>query len=133
MKPDKEKKNSSDLSGLKILLAEDDPLSADLIKTYLRNVVGEILFASTGIEAIDLARSVRDIDIILMDIKMPLCDGYKATRQIRQFNSEVVIIAQTAYALEGDRDKALDAGCNDYITKPVKRGELISLMRQLLE
>ncbi len=62
-----------------------------------------------------------DIDLVLMDIKLPTIDGYEATRQIRKFNKDVIIIAQTAYALEGDREKAIAAGCNDYISKPIKR------------
>ena len=63
-----------------------------------------------------------------MDIRMPEMDGYQATRQIREFNKEVVIIAQTAYGLSGDREKAIKAGCNDYIAKPIKRDELLRLI-----
>ena len=65
-----------------------------------------------------------------MDVKMPQMDGYEAARQIRQFNNEVIIIAQTAFALAGDREKALDAGCNDYIVKPMKKDELGDLIQQ---
>ncbi len=65
-----------------------------------------------------------------MDIRMPDMGGYEATRQIRQFNSEVVIIAQTAYGLSGDRGKALEAGCNDYISKPIKKEELLGLIQK---
>jgi CheY-like chemotaxis protein len=65
-----------------------------------------------------------------MDIKMPIMDGYEATRQIRQFNKDVVIIAQSAYALIGDREKAMAAGCNDYISKPIKKGELMKLIQK---
>ena len=63
-----------------------------------------------------------------MDIQMPEMDGYEATRQIRQFNKDVIIIAQTAYALAGDREKAVEAGCNDYITKPINRDKLMELI-----
>jgi CheY-like chemotaxis protein len=65
-----------------------------------------------------------------MDIRMPDVDGYEATRQIRQFNKDVVIIAQTAYALSGDREKAIEAGCNDHITKPIKLDFLKELIRK---
>ena len=77
-----------------------------------------------------VCRDNPDIDLILMDIKMPELDGYEATRQIRQFNREVTIIAQTAYALSGDREKALEAGCNDYISKPIKKEDLVELLLQ---
>ncbi|HZK61246.1 MAG TPA: response regulator, partial [Anaerovoracaceae bacterium] len=69
----------------------------------------------------------------LMDIKMPEMDGYEATRQIRLFNNKVVIIAETAYALKGDREIALTAGCNDHITKPFGKFKLISLMKKHLK
>jgi CheY-like chemotaxis protein len=64
-----------------------------------------------------------------MDIRMPDMSGYEATRQIREFNREVVIIAQTAYGLIGDREKAIEAGCNDYIAKPIKKSELLQLLQ----
>ena len=65
-----------------------------------------------------------------MDIRMPDMGGYEATRKIRQFNREVVIIAQTAHGLLGDREKAIEAGCNDYIAKPIKKSELLQLMQK---
>jgi len=68
--------------------------------------------------------------LVLMDIKMPIMDGYEATRQIRLFNKDVVIIAQTAFALTGDREKAIAAGCNDYISKPIKKNELMVLVQK---
>ena len=81
-------------------------------------------------DAIETCRNNPDIDLIMMDIKMPVMDGYKATEQIRKFNKEVVIIAQTAYALMGDRNKALLAGCNDYITKPINKALLLNLVQK---
>jgi CheY-like chemotaxis protein len=65
-----------------------------------------------------------------MDIEMPQMNGYEATRQIRQFNKDVIIIAQTAYALAGERENALAAGCNDYIAKPFKKSTLLSLLKK---
>jgi CheY-like chemotaxis protein len=65
-----------------------------------------------------------------MDIQMPVMDGYEATRQIRQFNPDVIIIAQTAYALPDNLEKAIVAGCNDYISKPIKRDKLIDLIKK---
>ncbi len=70
--------------------------------------------------------------MILLDIKMQGMDGYEATRKIRDFNKEVVIIAQTSFALDGDRERAINAGCNNYISKPIKRGVLLDLITQHL-
>ncbi|MBK6965516.1 MAG: response regulator [Bacteroidales bacterium] len=74
-------------------------------------------------------KSNPDIDLVLMDIKMPVMDGYEATRQIRMFNKSVVIIAQTAYGITGDAEKVIEAGCDDYISKPIR----INNLRGLLE
>jgi PAS domain S-box-containing protein len=113
------------VSGLKILIAEDDEISELFITTIIKNISKEILKTRNGIEAIEICRNNPDIDLILMDIKMPEISGYEATRQIRQFNKDVIIIAQTAFGLTGDREKAMEAGCNDYITKPIKKNLLI--------
>ena len=118
------------MNALKILIVEDDEGSALLIRIAVKIFSKEILKAKTGIEAVEACRRHPDIDLVLMDIKMPEMDGYEATRQIRKFNKDVVIIAQTAYALAGDREKALAAGCNNYISKPIKKSQLIVLMHQ---
>ena len=114
---------------LKILVVEDDEDSKYLITNIIRKFGKEILFAATGGEAVEASRTNPDIDLILMDIRMPDMDGYKATRQIREFNTEVIIIAQTAYAMSGDREKAIAAGCNDYIAKPIKIQTFNSLIQ----
>ena len=113
---------------LKILIVEDDKLSELLISIIARDISDNILRVGTGRAAVDACHGHPEIDLILMDIKMPEMDGYEATRQIREFNKNVIIIAQTAYALEGDRQKSIAAGCNDYISKPftqVKLREMI--------
>ncbi len=94
----------------------------------INNYGKEILVAQTGEEAVEACRLHPDIDLILMDIQLPVMNGYEATRQIREFNTEVVIIAQTAFALIGDKEKALDAGCDDYISKPINADELLKLV-----
>ena len=68
-----------------------------------------------------------------MDIKMPGLDGYEATRKIRQFNKDVIIFAQTAFALTGDREKAIEAGCNDYIAKPIQKEKLLELLKKYFD
>jgi len=90
----------------------------------------ELLHAQTGIEAVEACRLNPDIDLVLMDIKMPGMDGYEATRQIREFNKKVIIIAQTAFGLAGDRKKAIETGCNDYIAKPINKDELLALIQK---
>ena len=107
------------IKGLRILIAEDDETSLELLHHNIRSIAIEILIVRNGNDAVKACRNNPDIDLILMDIKMPGMDGHEATRQIRQFNQEVVIIAQTAFGLLGDREKALEAGCDDYISKPI--------------
>jgi CheY-like chemotaxis protein len=111
------------LSGmrLKILVVDDDDASVLFLETALREISAEVLCAATGSEAVRICRDNPDLDVVLMDIKMPVMNGYLATSRIREFHHNVVIIAQTAFALAGDREKALDAGADDYLTKPLSR------------
>lgn len=113
---------------LKILIAEDDETSELLLAATIKHLGGKILTAVNGNEAVESCRNNPDIDLVLMDIKMPEMDGYEATRQIRQFNQSVIIIAQTAYALTSEKNAAVAAGCNDYITKPINHQALMILM-----
>jgi len=115
---------------LKILIAEDDETSEMLISINVREFSNEVIKAKTGIETVEICRNRPDIDLILMDIQMPDINGYEATRQIRQFNKDIVIIAQTAFGLMGDREKAITAGCNDYIAKPINKNELLTLIKK---
>lgn len=114
---------------LKILIAEDDEVSEMLLNIEVKSFCREIIKARTGIEAVEACRNNPDTDLILMDIRMPEMDGYEATRQIRGFNNEVIIIAQTAYGLSGDREKAIESGCNDYIVKPIYKADLLALVK----
>jgi PAS domain S-box-containing protein len=114
----------------KILIAEDEETSDLLITIAVKKISGEVLHTRTGSSAVEVCREHPDIDIVLMDIKMPEMDGYEATRRIRQFNQKVLIIAQTAYGLEGDREKAIRAGCNYYFSKPLNLGKLTNLIKR---
>jgi len=115
-----------------ILIAEDD----DVSYLYLSIVFGDynykLVRAKTGQEAIDVCRTYNDIDLVLMDIKLPIVNGMDATKIIRQFNKSIIIIAQTAYAFSSDRENAIKAGCNDYISKPFKRTELLNMVQEYL-
>jgi PAS domain S-box-containing protein len=115
---------------LKILIAEDDEISEMLMSIAMKPYCKDILEAKTGFAAVETCRKNPDIDLILMDIQMPDLNGYDATLQIRQFNRNVIIIAQTAFGLSGDREKAIEAGCNDYIAKPIKKDELIAIIEK---
>ncbi len=90
----------------------------------------KILTATTGFEDVELALEHQDIDQILMANKMPGQDGLQATRRIRKFNQEVIIIAQTAFGLSGDMEKSIQAGCNDYISKPIIKEKLLALIQK---
>ena len=118
------------IKDLKILIAEDDEISEMLISITVHEFCKEVIKTRTGKEAIEICRTNPDLDLILMDIQMPDLNGYEATRQIRQFNKVVIIIAQTAFSLSGDREKAIEAGCNDYISKPINKDELFSLIQK---
>ncbi len=118
------------VKNLKILIAEDDEISEKLMIKSLEVYSREILIVRTGKAAVEACRNHPDIDLVMMDIKMPEMDGYEATTQIRKFNAAVVIIAQTGFALSGDKEKALVAGCSDYVSKPINQALLQSLLKK---
>jgi hypothetical protein len=118
------------VSGLKILIAEDDEISALLLTILVKEFQEQVFRAKTGIEAIDICYKNPDIDLIFMDIQMPGLNGDEAARKIQEFNKDVIIIAQTSFGLSGDREKAITAGCNDYITKPINKDQLDSLIQK---
>ncbi|MFA7359597.1 MAG: response regulator [Candidatus Kapaibacterium sp.] len=113
-----------------ILIVEDDAASEKYITTLMKNISNKLYNVSSGKEAVELCRNSPDIDLILMDIRMPDINGHEVTKQIRHFNKDVIIIAQTAFGLEGDREKAINAGCNDYISKPIDKNQLLSLINK---
>lgn len=124
--------NETKKAKLKFLIAEDEESATMFLSIILQERAAELLFATTGNEAVELCKKNADIDVVLMDIKMPVMDGYIATQKIREFNKDIVIIAQTAYAIAGDREKALEAGCNGYISKPIDEDELMELIDLLV-
>lgn len=123
------KKNSNDKT-LKIMIAEDEKISDAYLTAILKKINPKLYHVTNGKQAVDFMKENPDIDLILMDIKMPILGGYEATQEIRKFNEKVIIIAQTAYALAGDNEKAIKSGCNDYISKPVNSGELMNLIEK---
>lgn len=116
-----------------IMIAEDDDISFSYFREIMSETGLKIIRASDGIEAIDLPDKHPEIAVIFMDIKMPGIDGLAAARIIKKNHPEIPIIIQTAYALEGDRPKAQEAGCEDYITKPLRKDELFELLSLYLK
>lgn len=115
-----------------ILIAEDDENTAKYLSVVVRKYCDVFFIATNGLEAVDYCLNNSEVDLILMDIKMPKLNGYEAIKRIREFNKEVIIIAQTAYGQVGDKEKAIEAGCNDYISKPVMRNDLIKIIEKHL-
>jgi signal transduction histidine kinase len=116
---------------IKILIAEDDDISYNYLETVLQDIDCEIIHCFNGNEAVAECKKDKSIDIILMDIKMPELNGFDATKQIRAFNQQVRIIFQTAHAFKDEKEKALSAGGDDYITKPVKKENLLMLINKI--
>jgi hypothetical protein len=115
---------------LKILIVEDDEISGMLLLFMVKDFGKIVLRARNGVEAVEISRNNPDIDLILMDIQMPELNGDEATRQIRQFNKEVIIIAQTGLVLYKDKKSLIKAGCNDYLSKPIDKTKLFTLIQK---
>jgi CheY-like chemotaxis protein len=113
------------LRGKKILVVEDDLSSRLYLNKILEKVGAVLLNAGDGQEAVNVALSNPDIDIILMDIQLPVMDGYTSLNKIREFRKNIIVIAQTAYGLLGDKEKILNSGFTDYIIKPILSQNLI--------
>lgn len=111
--------------GKVILVVEDDDVNFKFVETILLENQTQVLRANNGLQAVELCQSINKIDLILMDIKMPEMDGFEATRKIKSFNNQIPIIAQTAFALEEDREKCLEAGCDEHVTKPIDIKDLM--------
>jgi len=118
---------------LKILIVEDEITVDKFLNIIVHSISRLTLHAKNGKEAVDIFRNNPDIDLILMDIKMPIMDGFEASKHIRKLNKDVIIIAQTAYLLSNDRSQAIKAGCNDYITKPINAKELLKMIDDLFQ
>lgn len=116
-----------------ILVVEDEEFNFMLLDVILSGFNFDIIKAINGLQAVEICKSNKNIDLILMDLKMPIMNGYEATKQIRTFLPDVPIIAQTAYTTEADRNNALECGCNDFISKPIQKKLLIAKMRDYLK
>ena len=117
----------------KVLLVEDNEMNRDMLSRRLIRRGFQVVFAMDGQQGIDLAHSERP-DIILMDMSLPVIDGWEATRRLKADDAtrSVPVIGLTAHAMSGDREKAIEAGCDDYDTKPVELDRLIGKIERLL-
>ena len=124
--------DAKNLTGIKILLVEDD-LSSRLYLNKIMEKTGAVLLnAGDGLQAIEISRQNPDIALILMDIQLPLMDGYTSAKKIREFRDKIVIIAQTAYGLSGDMENILASGFDDYLIKPIYSWQLIEKISAFL-
>ena len=121
------------LKGKTILIVEDDLSSRLYLNKILEKAGINILNAGDGQEAVNIALNNPDIDIILMDIQLPVMDGYTALNKIREIRKDMIIIAQTAYGLLGDKERILNSGFNDYIIKPIMSQNLIDKLIKNLD
>ena len=121
-------KTKREYSNLTVLIAEDDEITNQYFETIFKDLFREIIFMKTGQQAIDACKNKPEINLVLMDIRMPDMNGYEATKQIRVFNKDLIIIAQTAYAIDGDKERAIAAGCNDYLSKPIRKEKLFGII-----
>jgi two-component system, cell cycle response regulator DivK len=117
----------------KVLVVEDNEMNRDMLSRRLMRRGFQVIFAVDGQQGVDLARSERP-DIILMDMSLPVIDGWEATRRVKSDDATrgVPVIGLTAHAMAGDREKAIEAGCDDYDTKPVELERLIGKIERLL-
>lgn len=121
-----------DLSGKHILVVEDVESNYQYLVAVLKSTMVNIHWITDGNAAVDFCKNYPDIDMVFMDINLPGIDGYEATRRIREFKSDLPIIALTAYAMTGEKERSLDSGCNEYLSKPVSPRELMNVVTKFL-
>ena len=122
-----------DWSQYTVLIAEDEETNYIYLETALQITNVTVLRAKNGREAVELARINPQLDLILMDIKMPEMNGLEATRSIRSFRKDITIIAQTAFAMEEDRRNCTAVGCNDFLPKPIRYKVLLETLAKYLK
>ena len=124
--------NNLDWSSKKILIVEDDVFSAEYLIEVLAETKVKIILSKNGLDAVEKVKNTPDLNLILMDIQLPGLSGDKATELIREFNKDIIIIAQTAHAMSNDRAKYIKSGCNDYLSKPILMTDLFLVLRKYL-
>lgn len=116
-----------------ILIVEDVESNYLYLNAVLSKLNMKISWVKNGLEAVNFVEENEDISLILMDLQMPEMNGYEATKKIKSFRPDLKIVAQTAFAMSDDRSKALEAGCDDYLSKPIRSKDLIEMVRKYVK
>lgn len=125
--------DTHDWSNMSILVAEDEASNFELISATLNKTKANIVRAYNGLEAVEIIQAGKPVDLILMDIRMPVMNGHEATRRIRLIYPDLPIISLTAYAMSDDIQRSIDAGCNAHISKPFKPSELLNKLEVFVQ
>ena len=118
--------------GKTILIAEDEAVSRFLFEKALKKTRANLFFVKNGVEAVEMVKENLEIDAVIMDIRLPLMDGLEATAKIKELIPEMPVIIQSAYAMQTTRDEAIESGCDDFITKPIKVETLLAILHRHL-
>lgn len=118
--------------GKTILIAEDEAVSRFLFEKALKKTRANLFFVKNGVDAVEMVKENTEIDLVIMDIRLPLMDGLEATTKIKELLPELPVVIQSAYAMQSTRDEAQQCGCDDFITKPIKMEVLLSILHKHL-
>jgi len=118
--------------GKTILIAEDEAVSRFLFEKALKKTKANLFFVKNGVEAVEMVKENTEIDAVIMDIRLPLMDGLEATAKIKKLIPEMPVIIQSAYAMQSTREEAIESGCDDFITKPIKVETLLAILHRHL-
>jgi len=132
VQPDSREELRIDIREAKVLIVEDDEYNAEYLKEILSDVGISYVHTQYGRKAVEIC-SEQQIHLVLMDVRLPDITGYEATSLIKKINPKIKIIIQTAYATLDDKEKAFDSGCDDYLSKPIKRDLLVSQINTYLK
>jgi CheY-like chemotaxis protein len=119
--------------GKKALVVEDDPSAAFLLSEILKHTSMQVETVNSGLEAVEKCKTDPDIDVVLLDLQIPGISGFEAATQIKQIRKDLPIIAQSAYALIEEKERALEAGCDAHISKPINAFDLLSAINHFLD
>jgi len=118
--------------GKTILIAEDEAVSRFLFEKALKKTRANLFFVKDGVEAVEMIKENLEIDAVIMDIRLPRMDGLEATTKIKELFPEMPVIIQSAYAMQSTREEAMESGCDDFITKPIKVETLLAILHRHL-